>query len=81
MGNKPVKIKDSVIIDRLIIDCFKDSDLEIPVVEINKLKNHFREAEKFFHFKFDYLIYYNNKLFHDGLPSLYDNYIFNYICN
>ena len=75
MGNKPIKIKDSVIIDRLIIDCFKDSDLEIPIVEINKLKTHFREAEKFFHFKFDYLIYYNNKLFHDGLPSLYDNYI------
>ena len=53
MGNKPIKIKDSVIIDRLIIDCFKDSDLEIPIVEINKLKTHFREAEKFFHFKFD----------------------------
>ena len=75
MGNKPLKVKDSIIIDRLIIDCFKDSDLEIPVVEINKLKVHFREGEKFFHFKFDYLIYYNNKIFHDGLPSLYDNYI------
>ena len=75
MGNKPIKVKDSIIIDRLIIDCFKDSDLEIPIVEINKLKVHFREGEKFFHFKFDYLIYYNNKLFHDGLPSLYDNYI------
>ena len=75
MGNKPLKLKDSIIIDRLIIDCFKDSDLEVPVVEINKLKVHFREGEKFFHFKFDYLIYYNNKLFHDGLPSLYDNYI------
>jgi hypothetical protein len=75
MGNKPIKLKDSIIIDRLIIDCFKDSDLEIPVVEINKLKVHFREGEIFFNFKFDYLIYYNNKIFHDGLPSLYDNYI------
>ena len=75
MGNKPIKVKDSIIIDRLIIDCFKDSDLEVPIVEINKLKSHFREGEKFFHFKFDYLIYYNNKIFHDGLPSLYDNYI------
>ena len=75
MGNKPIKVKDSIIIDRLIIDCFKDSDLEVPVVEINKLKVHFREGEKYFHFKFDYLIYYNNKIFHDGLPSLYDNYI------
>ena len=75
MGNKPIKLKDSIIIDRLIIDCFKDSDLEIPIVEINKLKSHFKEGEQFFHFKFDYLIYYNNKLFHEGLPSLYDNYI------
>ena len=75
MGNKPIKVKDSIIIDRLIIDCFKDSDLEVPVVEINKLKVHFREGEKYFNFKFDYLIYYNNKIFHDGLPSLYDNYI------
>ena len=75
MGNKPIKLKDSIIIDRLIIDCFKDSDLEIPVVEINKLKVHFREGEIFFNFKFDYLIYYSNKIFHDGLPSLYDNYI------
>ena len=75
MGNKPIKVKDSIIIDRLIIDCFKDSDLEVPIVEINKLKVHFREGEKYFHFTFDYLIYYNNKLFHDGLPSLYDNYI------
>ena len=75
MGNKPIKLKDSIIIDRLIIDCFKDSDLEIPIVEINKLKTHFREGEIFFHFKFDYLIYYSNKLFHEGLPSLYDNYI------
>ena len=75
MGNKPIKLKDSIIIDKLIIDCFKDSDLEIPIVEINKLKTHFKEGEVFFHYKFDYLIYYNNKLFHDGLPSLYDNYI------
>ena len=75
MGNKPIKLKDSIIIDKLIIDCFKDSDLEIPIVEINKLKSHFKEGEQFFHFKFDYLIYYNNKLFHEGLPSLYDNYI------
>ena len=75
MGNKPLKVKDSIIIDRLIIDCFKDSDLEVPIVEINRLKTHFREGEQFFHFTFDYLIYYNNKIFHDGLPSLYDNYI------
>ena len=75
MGNKPLKLKDSIIIDRLIIDCFKDSDLEVPVIEINKLKVHFREGEKYFRFKFDYLIYYNNKIFHDGLPSLYDNYM------
>ena len=75
MGNKPLKVKDSIIIDRLIIDCFKDSDLEVPVIEINKLKVHFREGEKYFRFKFDYLIYYNNKIFHDGLPSLYDNYM------
>ena len=75
MGNKPLKVKDSIIVDRLIIDCFKDSDLEVPLVEINKLKANFKEGEKYFNFKFDYLIYYNNKIFHDGLPSLYDNYI------
>ena len=54
MGNKPIKLKDSIIIDKLIIDCFKDSDLEIPIVEINKLKTHFKEGEVFFHYKFDY---------------------------
>ena len=75
MGNKPVKTKDSILIDRLILESFKDSDLEVPICEINRLKLHFKEAEKIFNFKFDYLVYFNNKLFHDGLPVLYDNYI------
>ena len=75
MGNKPVKTKESILIDRLILESFKDSDLEVPITEINRLKLHFKEAEKFFNFKFDYLVYFNNKLFHNGLPVLYDNYI------
>ena len=75
MGNKPVKTKESIIFDRLILDSFKDSDLEIPVSDINKLKLHFKDAENYFGLKFDYLIYFNNKLFRDGLPVLYDNYI------
>ena len=75
MGNKPVKTKDSILVDRLILESFKDTDLEIPVTDINRLKLHFRDAEKYFNFKFDYLLYFNNKLFHEGLPVLYDNYI------
>lgn len=75
MGNKPVRTKESIMFDRLILDSFKDSDLEIPVTEINKLKMHYKDSEKYFNFKFDYLIYFNNKLFRDGLPALYDNYI------
>ena len=75
MGNKSVKKKESILVDRLILECFKDSDLEIPLTEINRLKFHFKDAEQFFNFKFDYLLYFNNKLFHDGLPVLYDNYI------
>ena len=75
MGNKPVKTKESILIDRLILESFKDTDLEVPITEINRLKLHFKDAEKFFNFKFDYLVYFNNKLFHDGLPVLYDNYI------
>ena len=75
MGNKSVKNKDSILIDRLILESFKDTDLEVPISEINRLKLHFKDAEKFFGFKFDYLVYFNNKLFHDGLPALYDNYI------
>ena len=75
MGNKSVKNKESILVDRLILESFKDSDLEVPITEINRLKLHFKDAEKFFGFKFDYLVYFNNKLFHDGLPVLYDNYI------
>ena len=75
MGNKPVKTKDSILVDRLILESFKDTDLEIPITDINRLKLHFRDAEKYFNFKFDYLLYFNNKLFHEGLPVLYDNYI------
>ena len=75
MGNKSVKNKDSILIDRLILESFKDSDLEVPITEINRLKLHFKDAEKFFGFKFDYLVYFSNKLFHDALPALYDNYI------
>ena len=75
MGNKAVRTKESIMVDRLILESFKDTDLEIPITEINKLKNHFKDAEKYFNFKFDYLIYFNNKLFHEGLPVLYDNYI------
>ena len=75
MGNKTVKTKDSILVNRLILESFKDSDLEVPITEINRLKIHFKDAEKYFNFKFDYLVYFNNKLFHDGLPVLYDNYI------
>ena len=75
MGNKNIKEKDSILVDRLILECFKDTDLEVPITEINRLKYHFKDAEKYFNFKFDYLVYFNNKLFHDGLPALYDNYI------
>ena len=75
MGNKPVKTKESILVDRLILESFKDTDLEIPLTEINRLKLHFKDAEKYFNFKFDYLVYFNNKLFHEGLPVLYDNYI------
>ena len=75
MGNKTVKTKDSFLVNRLILESFKDTDLEVPITEINRLKIHFKDAEKYFNFKFDYLVYFNNKLFHDGLPVLYDNYI------
>ena len=75
MGNKSVRTKDSILVDRLILESFKDTDLEIPITEINRMKQHFKEAEIFFNFKFDYLVYFNNKLFHEGLPVLYDNYI------
>jgi hypothetical protein len=75
MGNKPIRTKESILEDRLILESFKDTDLEIPLTEINKLKDHFKDAEKYFNFKFVYLIYFSNKLFHEGLPVLYDNYI------
>ena len=75
MGNKTIRTKESILVDRLILESFKDTDLEIPLTEINKLKDHFKDAEKYFNFKFDYLIYFSNKLFHEGLPVLYDNYI------
>ena len=75
MGGKNTKTKESILINRLILDSYQDTELEIPEDELKKMKIRFREAENYFKMRFDYLLFFNNDIFHDGLSTLYDNYI------
>ena len=75
MGNKQVRTTESVLIDRMLLESFKDTDLEFPIKEVTKMKLRFKDAENYFNRKFDYLVFFNNYIFHEGLSTLYDNYI------
>ena len=75
MGNKQERTSESLIIDRLLLESFKDTDLEFPFKEVTKMKLRFKDAENYFHSKFDYLVFFNNYIFHEGLSTLYENYI------
>ena len=75
MGQKQIRSNESIIIDRMLLESFKDTDLEFPLKEITKMKLRFKDAENYFGIKFDYLVFFNNYVFHEGLPTLYDNYI------
>ena len=75
MGQKQTRSKESIIIDRMLLESFKDTDLEFPLKEITKMKLRFKDAENYFGIKFDYFVFFNNYVFHEGLPTLYDNYI------
>ena len=75
MGQKNIRSQDSLIIDRMLLESFKDTDLSFPFQEITKMKLRFKDAEKYFGIKFDYLVFYNNYIFHEGISILYDNYI------
>ena len=75
MGQKHLRSKDSLIIDRMLLESFKDTDLIFPFEEITKIKLRFKNAEKYFGKNFDYLIFFNNFIFKEGVAILYDNYI------
>ena len=75
MGQKQIRSNESIIIDRMLLESFKDTDLEFPLKEITKMKLRFKDAENYFGIKFDYFVFFNNYVFHEGLPTLYDNYI------
>ena len=75
MGQKHLRSKDSLIIDRMLLESFKDTDLIFPFEEIRKIKIRFKNAEKYFGKNFDYLIFFNNFIFKEGIAILYDNYI------
>ena len=75
MGQKQIRSKESILIDRMLLESFKDTDLEFPLKEITKMKLRFKDAENYFGIQFDYFIFFNNYVFHEGLPTLYDNYI------
>ena len=75
MGTKQVRKTESVFIDRMLLESFKDTKLEIPIKEMTRLKLRFKDAENYFNRKFDYLLFFNNCVFHEGISTLYDNYI------
>ena len=75
MGGKHTKARESVLVSRLILDSYQNTDLELPESELKKMKIRFKEAESYFKMKFDYLLFFNNDIFHEGLSTLYDNYI------
>ena len=75
MGQKHLRSKDSIIIDRMLLESFKDTDLIFPFEEISKIKLRFKNAEKYFGKNFDYLIFFNNYIFKEGIAILYENYI------
>ena len=58
MGQKHLRSKDSLIIDRMLLESFKDTDLIFPFEEIRKIKIRFKNAEKYFGKNFDYLIFF-----------------------
>ena len=71
MGQKNLRSKDSLIIDRMLLESFKDTDLIFPFEEIRKIKIRFKNAEKYFGKNFDYLIFFNNFIFKEGIAILY----------
>ena len=75
MGNKPFKLKKNNEIDCLLLESFKESDLEIPINQINRIQENIKQSKVIFNLDFQYFFFFNQKLFHDGLPTLYDNYI------
>lgn len=75
MGPKQTRTSESMLMDNYLLESFKDTELEFPLKEITKLKVRFKDAENYFNSKFDYLLFFNNFIFHEGLSTLYDNYI------
>lgn len=75
MGSKQIKTEDSMVLDQLLYDTFKNTKLEFPIKEITKMKLRFKDSSFYFDNQFDYFIFFNNYVFHEGLNILYDNFI------
>ena len=74
MGAKQVRKTEGVLINRMLFEAFKDTKFEFAEKEVMKLKLRFKDAESYFNRKFDYVLFFNNLMFHEGVSTLYDNY-------
>lgn len=69
--NKKQKYEE---VETLLIESYKNTDLEFSFKEITSFKLRIHDAENYFHTKFDTFMYFNNYLFRERLSTLYDNF-------
>lgn len=78
MGNKVSNKKEKKatpdLVETYLTNAYRNTDLEFTYKEMINFKLRIHDAEKYFHCKFDYFLFFNNLLFRDKISILYDNF-------
>lgn len=74
MGNKVTKKEKLDDIDLILNGAYKNTNIELSTNEITNLKLRIRDAEKYFHSKFEIFYNFNNNLFRERVYNFYENF-------
>jgi hypothetical protein len=74
MGNIKNKKQGVEEYEKLILDTFKNTGMEFTQKDLLGFKLKIHDLENYFHYKFDYFVYFNSYIFRQRLSILYDNF-------
>jgi hypothetical protein len=74
MGNKITKKEKLDEIDLILNEAYKITNIELSTNEVTNLKLRIRDAEKYFHSKFEMFYNFNNSIFRERVNNFYENF-------
>ena len=74
MGNKITKKEKLDEIDLILNEAYKITKIELSTNEVTNLKLRIRDAEKYFHSKFEMFYNFNNSIFRERVYNFYENF-------